>query len=61
MQPNLTPPPSHSTMSVQAIRRCLHSRLVDDVRTPDGKKTGRLLCLECLTEFPDPDYQVSRQ
>ncbi len=33
---------------------CLHSRLVDYVRMPDGQATGQLRCLECGTIIPDP-------
>ena len=60
MQPSIGPP-TYSAVPIQSTCCCLHRRIVDDVRNADGKKTGRLLCLECFTEFPDPDYQVSRQ
>ena len=36
---------------------CTHSRMVDDVLTTKGVKTGQLVCLECRAVFPDPIYQ----
>lgn len=35
---------------------CTHQRLIDDVRTRGGKRTGKVRCLECGTIFDDP-YQ----
>ena len=32
---------------------CTHSRMVEDEQTPDGKKSGRLICMECGTVLPD--------
>ena len=61
MQPSVTPPSVSSVGSVQPPRRCMHSRIVDEVRNADGMKTGRLVCLECFAEFPDPDSQMSCQ
>jgi len=36
---------------------CTHSRMLDDVLTTKGVKTGQLVCLECRAVFPDPTYQ----
>ena len=33
---------------------CSHSRVVDDVLSAKGTKTGKLICLECQAVFPDP-------
>lgn len=33
---------------------CAHQRLIDDVLTRDGKRTGKVRCLECKTIFDDP-------
>ena len=38
---------------------CVHGRLIDDVRTSSGKRTGKVRCLECGTIFDDP-YQGSK-
>jgi uncharacterized Zn finger protein len=38
---------------------CTHQRLIDDVLTRDGKRTGKVRCLECGTIFDDP-YQGSK-
>lgn len=58
MQPAVTPL-AHSAVPVQPVHRCTHGRIVDEVRGGDGMKTGRLVCLECFAEFPDPDFQMS--
>lgn len=38
---------------------CAHQRLIDDVLTKGGKRTGKVRCLECGTIFDDP-YQGSK-
>ncbi len=38
---------------------CRHQRLIDDVLTRGGKRTGKVRCLECGTSFDDP-YQGSK-
>lgn len=58
MQPNIAPP-TYVAVPVQSTCRCQHRRIVDEVRNADGMKTGRLVCLECFAEFPDPDSQLS--
>ncbi|MBS0183182.1 MAG: hypothetical protein JSS39_12335 [Nitrospira sp.] len=35
---------------------CTHQRLIDDVLTRSGKRTGKVRCLECRAIFDDP-YQ----
>ena len=35
---------------------CTHGRLIDDVLTKMGKRTGKVCCLECDAIFADP-YQ----
>ena len=37
---------------------CTHQRLIDDVLTESGKRTGKVRCLECGAVFDDP-YQGS--
>ncbi|HXV67389.1 MAG TPA: hypothetical protein VD738_00575 [Nitrospira sp.] len=51
---------SNGTIGVRAqlVRPCTHGRVVDEVRDASGIKTGRLICLECHAEFPDPDYET---
>lgn len=39
--------------------RCTHQRVIDDVLTRGGKRTGKVRCLECGTIFDDP-YQGSK-
>ena len=33
---------------------CAHQRLIDDILTKTGKRTGKVRCLECRTIFDDP-------
>lgn len=33
---------------------CLHERLIEDIVAHNGTKTGKVLCLECGTQFDDP-------
>jgi hypothetical protein len=50
-------PAATTKVRAKTAKPCIHMRLVDEVRTANGTKTGQLICLECLTEFPDPAYQ----
>lgn len=45
--------PSSNRQEPPVKRACAHSRMVEDERTPDGKKSGRLICMECGTVLPD--------
>lgn len=36
---------------------CTHQRIIDDVLTRGGKRTGKVRCLECGAIFDDP-YRV---
>lgn len=38
---------------------CVHGRIIDDVLTKTGKRTGRVCCLECGAIFDDP-YQGNK-
>jgi uncharacterized Zn finger protein len=38
---------------------CTHQRLIDEVLTRSGKRTGQVRCLECGTIFDDP-YQGTK-
>jgi hypothetical protein len=62
MQPTSTTPTPVASAATTKVRTkiakpCIHMRMVDEVRTANGVKTGRLVCLECLAEFPDPSGQ----
>jgi hypothetical protein len=37
-----------------ATRCCAHSRLIADVLTPQGLKTGKVRCIECGAAFDNP-------
>jgi hypothetical protein len=42
------------TKKVTLAPTCAHQRLIDDVLTKSGKRTGQVRCLECGVVFADP-------
>lgn len=46
-----TPQPRSNSAPVTT---CTHGRLIDDVLTKRGKRTGQVRCLECGAIFDDP-------
>lgn len=44
------------SIKITSNARCAHQRMIDDVLTRGGKRTGKVRCLECGTIFDDP-YQ----
>ena len=62
MEPMVNPTEMpHTQLSRKPIREktCAHSRLIDDVRTAQGKRTGKVRCLECQAVINDP-YQGTK-
>jgi hypothetical protein len=50
--------PSMNPRAKQAVdTACSHKRMVDEVLSTEGKKTGRVRCLECHAEF-DPSSSI---
>jgi hypothetical protein len=47
---------AETSEEVTANSFCAHGRLIDDVRTRGGRRTGKVRCLECRAIFDDP-YQ----
>lgn len=37
-----------------SIKTCVHGRLIDEVLTREGKRTGKVHCVECGAKFDDP-------
>jgi hypothetical protein len=37
-----------------AITACVHGRLINDVLSRSGKRTGKVYCVECGAKFDDP-------
>ena len=55
-------PTAQPSISVHRIKtHCTHSRIIDDMLTPEGAKTGEVICIECLAIFPDPALTHSPQ
>ncbi len=40
---------------------CAHGRVIDDLLTDEGEKTGMVRCLECLEIIPDPYLQAAAE
>jgi hypothetical protein len=49
-------PTASESMHSDSATSCAHSRLIDDVLTRNGRRTGKVRCLECRIIFADP-YQ----
>jgi hypothetical protein len=45
--------------TIASVSVCAHGRIIDDVLTKQGKRTGQVRCLECGGIFEDP-YQGLR-
>lgn len=43
-----------NSSKVTFINTCAHQRLIDEVLTRDGKRTGKVRCLECGEVIADP-------
>ncbi|HLZ35577.1 MAG TPA: hypothetical protein VKP13_16335 [Nitrospira sp.] len=49
--------PTASELShIDSATSCVHSRIIDDVLTRNGKRTGKVRCCECKAIIDDP-YQ----
>ncbi|MGE0643182.1 MAG: hypothetical protein AB7P24_05890 [Nitrospira sp.] len=50
--------PAGASPTVQLVpeQGCVHGRMIDEVRTKGGKRTGKVRCLECQAIIDDP-YQ----
>ncbi|MFY4730899.1 hypothetical protein [Nitrospira sp. BLG_2] len=58
------PTKAHATQDTVAETRvglgeatCTHRRIIEDILTKGGKRTGKVRCLECRAIFDDP-YRV---
>lgn len=47
-----------STSSTASTKTCVHGRLIDNVLTKDGKRTGKVYCVECGAKFTDPYHEA---
>ena len=56
MEQQVIQDPGLSSSTTTLNTRCTHQRLIDDVLTRSGKRTGKVRCLECWIIFDDP-YQ----
>ncbi len=46
------------TSKIGPAATCAHSRLIDDILTKSGKRTGKARCLECGSTLDDPCQDV---
>ena len=56
MEPQVIQETSSNLSNPTVTARCTHQRIIDDVLTRGGKRTGKVRCLECGAIFDDP-YQ----
>ncbi len=54
MDVQVDPQTLHSTNSIGSPTACAHARIIDDILTRQGKRTGKVRCLECGAKFDDP-------
>jgi len=47
-------PEGSAISKIEPATTCAHSRLIEDVLTRSGKRTGNVRCLECGATFDDP-------
>jgi len=45
----------HAASKIASVNRCVHGRLIDDVLTKNGQRSGKVRCLECGVQFDDGD------
>jgi hypothetical protein len=43
-----------STSRIVSTETCVHGRLIDEVLTRDGRRTGKVHCVECGAQLDDP-------
>lgn len=51
---SLEPRTAESALATIARMTCVHGRVIDDVLTRSGKRTGKVVCVECGATFDDP-------
>lgn len=56
-QVSLATYPMNTSLHRALKKPCMHSRIIEDVLTAQGARTGEVLCLECKAVFPDPHRQ----
>lgn len=55
MMEKMESPAVGQSMGTMTLREtCTHRRMIDDVRTRGGRRTGNVRCLECLEVIDDP-------
>ncbi|MFO0700858.1 MAG: hypothetical protein U0236_16670 [Nitrospira sp.] len=59
METHMIQETAQKSSRVASTSFCAHQRLIDDVLTRGGKRTGKVRCLECGNIFDDP-YQGSK-
>jgi hypothetical protein len=59
METNVEAQRVQSTRKIGPVTTCAHSRLIDDVLTRSGKRTGKVRCLECGSTIDDPSQDLT--
>lgn len=55
MEPHIESQAVRSMTTTLSRNPCTHGRIIDDVLTRSGRRTGQVRCLECGTIFDDPN------
>lgn len=54
MDVQIDPQTLHAMNKIAPVSSCAHGRIIDDILTRQGKRTGKVRCLECGETFDDP-------
>ena len=57
MEPITEPITARPVSQTTLVNHCTHSRIIDDVLTRSGKRTGKVRCLECSAVIDDPHLE----
>jgi hypothetical protein len=58
METNMEAQRVQPTNQIRPAGTCSHSRVLDDVLTRSGKRTGKVRCLECGSTIDDPSQDL---
>jgi hypothetical protein len=59
METNLEAQRVQPTSQIGPAVSCAHSRLIDDILTKSGKRTGKARCLECGATLDDTSQDLT--
>lgn len=51
MEAQMETGPVQPPRKIVSVNPCVHGRLIEEVLTEDGQRSGKVRCLECGTQF----------